>query len=144
MVTRPARFLIGQKYFNQSNCWIHGKCNPNIFNMANARAVEEVPKSGKTRTKTSIFWSTVPEKEQFRNVQVPGVALDRFKDAKNNTQAQKYVQVVQKSKSDSAISNTRSDPLTVNKQGKTGHKFAVKQNDLSGKRKDASSIFKGI
>lgn len=64
--------------------------------------------------------------------------------AKNNTQAQKYVQVVQKSKSDSAISNTRSDPLTVNKQGKTGHKFAVKQNDLSGKRKDASSIFKGI
>jgi hypothetical protein len=112
--------------------------------MANARAVEEASISGKTRKKTSVFWSTVPENEQFRNVQVPGVALDRLKGTKRDKQAQKYVQVVQKSKSDSAVLNTRTDPLTVNKQGKVGHKFAVKQNDLSYKKKDVSSIFKGI
>jgi hypothetical protein len=116
----------------------------NIFKMANARAVEEVSISGKTRKKTSVFWSTVPENEQFRNVQVPGVALDRFKDSKKDIQAQKYVHVVQKSKSDSAIMNARNDLLNVNKQGKVGHKFAVKKNDLLGKGKDVPNVLTGI
>ena len=109
--------------------------------MANARAVKEAPISAKSRTKTNVFWSTVPENEQFRNVQVPGVALDRFTCAKQSTEPQKHVQVVQKAKSDSAILDITS------KQGKVGHKFAVKQggqSDILGKKNDASGCFKGL
>ncbi|XP_028411156.1 uncharacterized protein LOC114533759 [Dendronephthya gigantea] len=110
--------------------------------MANTRTVEGVALSGKTRKKTSVFWSTVPEKEQFINVQVPGVAMGGFTDTRKDSHAQKFAQVVQKSKSDSAILNTRNDPLTVNKQEKSSQRIATKQNDFLGK-KDASSLLKG-
>ena len=106
--------------------------------MANTRTVKEVPISAKSRTKTNVFWSTVPEYEQFRNVKVPGVALDRSTDVKKSTQPQKYVQVVQKAKSDSAISSLAS------KQEKAGHKFVVHQGNVSGKQNDESAFFKGI
>lgn len=106
--------------------------------MANTQTVKEVPISAKSRAKTNVFWSTVPENEQFRNVQVPGVALDRFADAKKSTQPQKYVQVVQKAKSDSAILSIAS------KQEKASHKFGVKQSDVLGKQNGASGFFQGI
>ena len=112
--------------------------------MANAREVEEVAISGKSRKKTNVFWRTVPEREQFSNVKVPGVVLDRFKDSTNNTKPKKYAEVVQKSKSDSAILNTRSDPLTVNKSWKVDSKISRNQSEFSSKKKDVSSIFKGI
>lgn len=104
--------------------------------MANARVVETAHISGKARKKTSVFWSTVPENEQFKNVKVPGVTLNRFNDVKKDKETTKHVQVVQKSKSDSAILNKRIDPITVNKLGKLGNKSAGKQNCLLDQKKD--------
>lgn len=131
-------------HFDQSDWPILRKPNQIFFKMANAQTVEGLALSGKIRKKTSVFWSTVPENDQFNNVQVPGVAMGGIKDARKHSQTQKFAQVVQKSKSDSAILGTRTDPLTVNKPGKSSQGIASKQNDFPGKKEEVSSLLKGI
>ena len=101
--------------------------------MATTSLVEEVGISGKTKKTTSVFWRNVPEEEQFRNLHMPGVILNRSKTASKNSETTKRVKVVQKSKSDSAISNTRSNEVFIaNKQAIIHPKESNQTTNVTG------------
>ena len=101
-----------------------------------AVVLEGLPLLGKTKKKTNVFWSTVPENEQFRNVRVPGVAVEAFRSDEMNSIQQPRIQTVRRSKSDSAVPSSRDDPLTSGKNTRKVNKISEKQKESSIKNTD--------